>query len=289
MRSQSPLSPRTVAESLGVSESSIKRWVDEGTLSAAKTSGGHRKIAIEEVVRFSRDSQMPLARPDLLGLAEVATSGASPTGSEGSRLFAFLVEGEAEAARSQLLSLYLKGWSLARLLDGPIAESFERLGQLWYHDPRGIFLEHRATQIVLGILHRLGTLLPRTQVGAPRAVGAAPSGDPYYLPSFSASLLLQSVGYSTTDLSADTPVSTLAAAAEAADARLVWMSVTGNASSPTLRAELLKLEAQLAVQGKWLILGGRCVADLHLPHGPSLRIACTMAELENLGRERITA
>ncbi len=283
------LSPRRVAESLGVSESSIKRWVDEGTLLAAKTSGGHRKITIEEVVRFARDSRMPLVRPDLLGLPEVGATVASFTGREGARLFKLLVEGEAEAARSYILSLFLNGWGLAHLLDGPISEAFDELGELWHHDPRGIYLEHRATQIVFGILHRLATLLPSPKPLAPRAVGAAPSGDPYFLPSFAASILLQSLGFETTNLGSNTPVSALALAAESAKADLVWMSVTGTSPSPTLRTELLDLEHQLSLRGAQLILGGRRVADLNLPHRPTLHLAYTMAELENVGQERLQA
>jgi len=37
------LSPRELAEALGVSESSLKRWVDAGKIAASRTEGGHRR------------------------------------------------------------------------------------------------------------------------------------------------------------------------------------------------------------------------------------------------------
>ena len=49
---ESLLSPREVAVALGVSESSVKRWVDLGELAALRTAGGHRRITRAEAVRF---------------------------------------------------------------------------------------------------------------------------------------------------------------------------------------------------------------------------------------------
>jgi len=58
------LSPRELADALGVSESSLKRWVDAGKITAARTEGGHRRIALQEAVRFIRETGAPLARPE---------------------------------------------------------------------------------------------------------------------------------------------------------------------------------------------------------------------------------
>ena len=41
------LSPKELADAIGVSESSIKRWVDNGEIQATKTSGGHRRITCQ--------------------------------------------------------------------------------------------------------------------------------------------------------------------------------------------------------------------------------------------------
>ena len=69
MRENSDLvSPRQAARAMGVSESSLKRWCDQGLIRMTRTAGGHRKLPIAEVLRYVRDHNRPLLHPDLLGL-----------------------------------------------------------------------------------------------------------------------------------------------------------------------------------------------------------------------------
>ena len=65
------LSPKELGSAIGVSESSLKRWADDGRLRVARTAGGHRRIELREAVRFIRASGFTVQRPELLGLAEL--------------------------------------------------------------------------------------------------------------------------------------------------------------------------------------------------------------------------
>lgn len=56
---------------------------------------------------------------------------------------------------------------------------------------------------------------------SPRAVGCAPSGDPYLLPSFGAALVLEAEGLAATNLGPETPVPTLEVAVRELAPRLV--------------------------------------------------------------------
>ena len=47
-------SPKQVAERLGVSESSVKRWLDQGVVPVLRTAGGHRRISEESVEELLR-------------------------------------------------------------------------------------------------------------------------------------------------------------------------------------------------------------------------------------------
>ena len=65
------LSPKQVAQALGVSESSLKRWCDQGRIATVRTGGGHRRLSLADVLRFVRDHAHPLVSPEVLGLPSV--------------------------------------------------------------------------------------------------------------------------------------------------------------------------------------------------------------------------
>lgn len=52
---------REVARMLGVTVQTVQRWVDAGHLSAWRTAGGHRRLAVDSVEAFIRHSHLQLA------------------------------------------------------------------------------------------------------------------------------------------------------------------------------------------------------------------------------------
>lgn len=51
------------AELLGVSDDTVRRWVDSGRLAARRTPGGRRVIDGAELARFAADQARPMERP----------------------------------------------------------------------------------------------------------------------------------------------------------------------------------------------------------------------------------
>lgn len=248
------LSPRDLASAIGVSESSVKRWVDGGELVASRTAGGHRRIERAEAVRFIRARGATVERPELLDLPPVAPRTQQPAGRVAAeRLYGALVRQNAEAARSLVVSAYLGGASVAELCDGPLREALHRIGELWLDDERGIVIEHRAVDICVEALTIVRQLLPTPADEAPLAVGGAPGKDVYILPSLMVTLVLADAGFRARNLGPDTPFAvTLAAVADETPA-LVWQTVTVEAAARGLGPfadELAARSIPLAVGGQ---------------------------------------
>ena len=283
---KSLLSPKDLSHAIGVSESSLRRWIDAGLIPVTRTAGGHRRVSLSDAVRYIRDSRATLVRPELLGLGELKPTGlpSTPQADEQAVLEA-LAAGDDVKARGLLLSMYLAGRSVAAIFDGPIRAAMHRLGELWMHDEKGILTEHLAVDILLRTLAELRLMLPLPPADAPAALGAAPDGDPYLLPSMLAAIVLADAGYRDLNFGAGMPVNLLAHAARDRGARLVWVSVSSSASPESLTRQLEKLADELKETRAHLIIGGRMVQDYSPPreHG-NLHVAHSMAELSALAR-----
>jgi MerR family transcriptional regulator, light-induced transcriptional regulator len=279
------LTTKELARVIGVSESSVKRWADGGALRASRTAGGHRRITVAEAIRFIRDTHASLVHPELLGLADVAAvvREPAPPGDDADQLYEFLAAGAAPQARGLLQSLFLSGSSLAAIVDGPIRVAMQRLGALWQHDPSGIFLEHRATDICAQALHQI-----RVGVGdrkdAPVALGGAPEGDPYALGSLAAAAVLAADGFAAVNLGPQTPLATMESAAAELRPLLVWLSVSTAESPERLAAGIADLARRLGRHGVSVVVGGRALHTLTLPALPNLHAAESMAELAAFAR-----
>ncbi len=57
------LSLRDAAILLGVSESILRKWSDEGWIRASRTIGGHRRFSVAEVEMFLDRSMQPAGEP----------------------------------------------------------------------------------------------------------------------------------------------------------------------------------------------------------------------------------
>jgi excisionase family DNA binding protein len=274
------LSPRDLARSLGVSESSVKRWVDDGALAAMRTAGGHRRIALAEAVRFVRRSGAPVVRPDLMlgaGTAAVAPFDAATTEDVGGRFSALLEQDDAPTARALLLALYVSGWPVAAICDGPMRFALERIGTLWRHGPAGIVVEHRATDTCARALAEIRALSGPSAAGAPVALGGAPSGDQYILPSMMAATVLADLGYRDHNLGPEAPLELLGDAADHYRPRIVWLAMSVKQADARLAGAAVELAGRLARLGATLVLGGRGVPPL-APTAGLLRVS-SMAEL----------
>jgi excisionase family DNA binding protein len=271
---------------MGISESSVKRWVDSGRIRAQRTAGGHRRIPLPDLVRFVREEGRAVVRPELLGLEEVAGQ-VDPAQEDAYGAFQqALLDGSQAQARAILAEAYLAGRSVAGLVDDLLAPAMREVGALWQFREDGIFLEHRAVGLCESALEAVRGLLLPPQPGAPVAVGGGPADDPYTMPTHLAATVLAAEGLRTTDLGAFTPSEELARAAVAEGADLVWLAVSSASGAGSVRALAGDLEQALDQAG-WcgpVVVGGPACRERVLALPPPCRLVPTMAELAALAR-----
>jgi excisionase family DNA binding protein len=253
------LSPRDLGHAIGVSESTVKRWVDDGRLRVMRTPGGHRRIPVGETIRFIREQGCDIVRPELLGIEPAVVEARSSAEEIAGPLRAALEAGEESQARHLVVGAFLAGARIAALGDVAIRPALSRIGELWRHGDEGIAIEHHAVQMVAGILDRLRSLIPLPGPDAPSALGGAPSGDPYLLPSQLAALVLAEQGWRTVNLGPDTPCAAFLAALGRHRPKLAWISVCAP-PGPGLAEDLQRIAHLARRTGTRLVIGGRNAA-----------------------------
>lgn len=273
------LSPRDLGRAVGLSESSVRRWADDGRLRAERTAGGHRRIARAEAVRFVRESGLAVVRPDLLGYPRPELELRATEGVPSAEALAEAFQAsDASGARRMIVSAFLDGAPLAEICDGSIRGALREVGLLWRDGPVGIVYEHRAIDICLHALSDIRSAIP-DRADAPLALGGAVEGDTFLLPTTMTAVVLADVGFRVVNLGPHVPTTALLAAAEEFSPRLVWRASSIPGAGPGLRREVRELPASVD-----FVVGGRGLAASELPRTRRAQRLHSMAELAGFGR-----
>lgn len=228
---------------------------------------------------------MPLLDPQRIGLPSLDTASSDNGRADPARAFeAALSHGHAESARGILQSQFLAGIEPAVLGDAFIAQAMHELGSRWLRNQNGVFMEHRATEICLQGIHEALSLVPAPAAQAPVAMGAAPPGDPYLLPSAIAAFVLAAGGWRTTNLGPEMPLEKLGEAALDCGAGLVWVSVSAAQAGHSTEASLRRLAEGLESCGSRLVVGGRALPPAAFHPGFPATACRSMAELAAFAR-----
>src|SRR5205809_3800440 len=129
-----PSSPSTglvtageAARRLGVAPITIQRWVDEGSMLARKTAGGHRRIPVTEIRKRLVQSRPVAERQKLTSWLDGLISGDS------AEVVQLLRHARARAS----------GWAAVA---EEVAQVIVELGELWQAGDCSVFEEHIATE-----------------------------------------------------------------------------------------------------------------------------------------------
>ncbi|MEZ6129728.1 MAG: B12-binding domain-containing protein [Planctomycetaceae bacterium] len=220
-------SPKDVAKAIGVSESSLKRWVDKGFIRAAKTAGGHRRLELDAVLDYVRSTGRSLTAPEAIELPEGCGVVATMTHADAVGIFkGALISGDEATACRVILDLYLNGASVAEICDSVIAPVFHDVGNLWECGDMEVYEERRACELCLRVVHELRRAVGAGPVNGPVAMGGTLDGDPYTLATSLAELVLRNNGWKATSLGNMLPFDTIRSAILKHRPKLFWISVT---------------------------------------------------------------
>lgn len=254
------VSPKQVARAIGVSESSLKRWCDQGLIKTVRTAGGHRKMQIGEVMQFLRERNQPLISPEVLDLppasdgAELGLARSRPV------LVSALLAGKEVVARQIIFDLYLARHSLSVIFDEVIAAAFRDIGERWACQEADPYQERRGCEIALHVMFELRRILREPDPNW-LAIGGTIPGDQYVLPSVMAELVLRDGGWNATALGTSLPFDSLIRAVIENRPKLFWLSVSYIQPSIDFVADFTKLSRACKQTGTALAVGGQALTE----------------------------
>ena len=256
-------SPKEVATAIGVSESSLKRWVDKGLIPAEKTGGGHRRMTLDAVLRFLREQGRALSEPHAIGLPAESGRRSASSESDLQEFLRFLLSGDEPSARRIVMDAFLNGFSAAKIFDAIIVPAFIEIGNLWHCGTLEVYQERRACETCSRVVHELRRAVGSGPTDGPVAIGGTLDGDPYTIASSMSEVVLRECGWRALSLGNMLPFNTLMKAVENDRPRLMWLSVTSIRSPEQFLANLNVLFDTATSFGCVLVVGGQALtADI---------------------------
>lgn len=259
------LTSSQAAQLLEVHESSVKRWTNEGVLKPARTPGGHRRIALAELVEFARSQRSEAALLRLspyeqeLGRAALAARERNDFDPLAA-LIVKLVDNEPPGYLVRALRFLERACEvpLARSFDLGVGEALRRVGGQWAEGQRTVAHEHRFTQKVMDALYALrGSEGDDPKPDAPVALVGCADDCFHEIGAMFVRLALESAGWRVIYLGGNVPYGEFAGLQSETGARLVAISFvppTGNADA--MRGLSVMASRYRPEKPYWLALGG---------------------------------
>ncbi len=252
------LSTQTAAEMLGVSVSTVKRWVDDAILPAHKSPGGHRKILLNDIIRLSRNGTLP---PGDFSRMKVNSSVTESKLDVSSDLFYQAIRSQSDLSATNLLvSAYRSKIPLTSIVDNIIQPAMAKIGYEWETGILPIFFEHCSTQICLSAILELRSLISSTSVSEkPVAIGGCSKGDQHLLCTLLVDIVLLDLGWKTINTGANTPLQSFFDGIDFYKPKVVWMSVTSIPNIEDFLEDNQKLFEKVCQNHSVLIMGGQAL------------------------------
>lgn len=206
------LSSRQTALLLDTHESSVKRWCNAGELSHSTTAGGHRRIALSDVVAFA--VQQGVGR-DLITISEWAETVVDGVqrlrrGRVIPSLRQVVCDWLLDASSIRVTALFRIARTfdvpLSTLYDGLIAEVLQSVGDSWAQGAFAVGEEHRVSESLLDVLYGIQTALEgQLPAQAPSVILGTMEGEEHVSGAMMIRTLLSEAGHSVCYLGRNVP------------------------------------------------------------------------------------
>jgi excisionase family DNA binding protein len=280
------LTSTEAAELLAVSPSTVKRWCNQSELAFETTSGGHRRIHLEDVLAFARAQDLRTVLTPFHPFEPHVWSAIQDIRNEGSfgRLHSLAMGWVTRGQLRKLGALYRTigrdpSIGLCSFLDEAVRGLMVRIGDAWAQGRLRVGDEHLVSQVMTEVL--IGLRPPPADPGGapdnrrPVAVVGAAEGTQHHLGAMSVRHLLETKGWEVFYLGPDVPLEDIAAVQRSREAQLVCVSL-GPGPTPGDIGPVVRMMAGLYDESQpyALELGGRVTGllDPDLLDGPFLHL-----------------
>jgi excisionase family DNA binding protein len=279
------LSTADVARLFNVTETTVKRWADDGTLKCQKTPGGHRKFFMKHVAEFASTHNLEPSGALTLTAADGMAHGIEVAVLE--RDFSALTNAFVDKALSPdqtdlyhfFSYLYQHQLQLWEIYDRVLGPGMQEIGERWIRQEIGINHEHRASYEVLDALAKLqAQVLIREPIGH-SVICACLEDELHEIGLRCASYLFESEGWKVYYLGARTPAASLIAAMEELHPSVLCISVTNLEGNGRLRAGLQQVRGAAEARNVTVIFGGRAALQIPAASAPGGGVYATAHDL----------
>jgi excisionase family DNA binding protein len=245
-----------IAAAMGVGESSVKRWIDAGTLRAEKTPGGHRRVALTDFYNFLRATGKKLVAPEVVGLpGQVEVESNSPF----EVCQASLQIGDAFTFESALQLLRLSEHSAAAAFDKTVYPAFKAVRDTCRHPSEECLVLHRAVAVTqAAIKTTMSPLSDTLSTETPRVVFADIGYDVDGLPTLFAEASVWDQAQCL-QLGTSVPATVIEGALDAFNASVLWLSASGPAKRSTLNADFQSILTRASQRQTKVVVFGDAV------------------------------
>ena len=250
-----------------VSESTVKRWADAGTLKCRKTVGGHRKFELKDILEFQNHCGLgdkgPAAEKECCELDdELEHLLAEPDFAGLSRRFKQAALAGYDGFASSLLNQYhIHGLSLVTIAEEIIRPAMQHIGEMWRAGKIGVLDEHLATLATARALADLRSKIKKKHDSGRLALVGCSEGELHQIGSALVCGLLESYGWQIVYIGQHAPLFSFAEAVTRFKPELVCISITMSDNLERAARDYEGLRRAAAKQKAKIVIGGAALKD----------------------------